>query len=376
MPANKKHHYVPRFYLRNFAPDGKCVSLYNFRQARVVREANLKNQCFRDYMYGKEGDREHQLSQLEGGLAPLVRWVLEAQQLPDPLSPDHEALCILTLLQYARTAYSADALDDLADGFWKHILVKDPSVTPEILEKVRIANTDPANLAVSIMLRNYHLIMDMSFRLLIAHPEGEYLTSDNPVIFYNQLLEFERFGASTGLVHKGLQIFFPLSPRHALLFYDSAVYRVDPPRSPVMQVPTMADMEEINALQVVGALENVYFASPKSDVFNVVQRGLRFRRASKTRVFAMPERRTATGTSQLIGGGREDVRANLSLTFVKLLKPAKQWLTERKKPGPKLALVPRNPHFLREHENFQLLVEQGAYQPTEFVRYLRERRDA
>jgi len=374
VPANKKHHYVPRFYLKNFASDGRSVSLYNFRQARLVREANLKNQCFRDYMYGKDGQQEHQLSQLEGGLAPLLRWILESEQLPEPFSPDHEALCILALLQYARTAYSADALDDLADGFWRHILAKDPRVTADMLEKVRIANTDPANLAVSIMLRNYHLIMDMKFRLLVAHPAGEFVTSDNPVVFYNQLLEFERFGASTGLVHKGLQIVFPLSPRHALIFYDSGVYRFDPPQSVALHIPTLSDMQEINALQDVAALENVYFDSAKADIFKVVERGRPFRRSQKTRMLVMPERKTPTGSSQLIGGGREDVRTNLVLTFVKLLKPAKKWRKERMRPGPKPAVVPRDARFVKEHESFQLLVEQGKYQPTEFIRYLRERR--
>jgi hypothetical protein len=59
---------------------------------------------------------------------------------------------------------------------------------------------------------------------------------------------------------------------------------------------------------------------------------------------------------------------------VKLLKPAKKWREERKLPGPKPAVVPRDARFVKEHENFQLLVEQGMYQPTEFIRYLDERR--
>jgi hypothetical protein len=91
-------------------------------------------------------------------------------------------------------------------------------------------------------------------------------------------------------------------------------------------------------------------------------------------MLVMPVRETPTVFSQLIGGGREDVRTNLSLSFVKLLKPAKRWREERMKPGPKPAVVPRDARFVKEHKRFQVLVEQGKYQPTEFMRYLRERR--
>jgi len=324
-------------------------------------------------MYGKDGQHEYQLSQLEGALAPLLREIIETKKLPPSWSPGHETLCVLTLVQFARTAHSADALDDMADGFWRHVLAKDPRVSSDMLDNVRIGLNDPANLAVSIVLQSYHLIMDMTVRLLEAHAGGEFITSDNPVVLYNQLLEFEKFGASTGLVQKGLQIFFPLSPRYALMFYDSDVYRVSPPGSMPLSVPTLSDMEEINALQVVGALENVYFTSPKSNVFRVVERGQCFRREKKTSMIVMPERETLTGFSQLIASGREDVRTDLSLTFTKLLKPAKRWREERKKPGPKRIVVPRDPNLLREHENFQLLVKQGRYQPAEFVKYLNER---
>ena len=217
MAANKKHHYVPRFYLRHFTTDGRSLSLYNIERDLVVGSANLKNQCYRDYMYGKDGKQERNLSLMEGALAELLKRLLTSHLLPAPWSPDHESLCILTLLQNARTAYASDAMDEFSDKIWKKVLEKDPRFPPEMLEKVRIVNTDPANLAVFTMLRLYHLIMDMDYRLLLAPEDSEFITSDNPVILYNQLLEFEPLGSKTGLACKGLQIFLPLSPKVLLV---------------------------------------------------------------------------------------------------------------------------------------------------------------
>lgn len=356
MPANKKHHYVPRFYLKRFALNGRSVNLYNFRLARPIPDANLKNQCYRDYMYGKGGKQEQYLSQLEGAFAQLLRCMLPSGYLPPPMSPDHESLCILTLLQYARTAYTSDAMDEMTDGMWKAILSKDPRVSNETLEKVRIVNNDPANFAVAIMLRLYHLMMDLQYKLLAAAPGSEFITSDNPVVMYNQLMEFERFGSSTGLASKGLQIFFPLSPTNMLCFYDSGVYACEPRRESYITVPSKRDMDQLNALQAVSALENVYYASPAANIFRCVEIGSRYRRVRKARTIKGPERLTATGGSQLIGSSREDVRTDLELTFMRLLKPAKRWREARKRPGPKQVTVVRNPWLIKEHELFSQLV--------------------
>ena len=372
MPANKKHHYVPRFYLKHFAPDGHSVRLFNFRQGRSISEANLKNQCYRDYMYGKDGKQERNLSQLEVVLSELLKRILLTATLPPPFSPDHESICVLTLLQSARTAYSADAADEFSDKMWKQVLEKDPRVEPRMLEKVRIVNTDPANFTVSTMLRLYHLIMDLDYRLLSAPKGTEFITSDNPVVMYNQLMEFERFGSNTGLACKGLQIFFPLSPRHLLAFFDRAVYAYKPRKLIVIEVPTAQDMQQLNALQVVAARENVYFASPKVDIFRAIESAKHLRRKKMVNVIASPERPTPTGTSQIIGGSREDIRTNLSLNFVRILKPAKRWREDRKRPGPKQVTVVRDPVLLRAHDAFLAQVDAGRYQPTEFLRYLHE----
>lgn len=373
MPANKKHHYVPRFYLKKFSSDEKCINLYNFKLAKAINSANLKHQCYRDYMYGKDGEHEHHLSQLEGTFAELLRYILATNSLPSPLSPNHESLCIFVLLQYARTAYSADAFDEMADGMWKEVLSKDPTFKKEHLDMVRIVHTDPANFAVRMNLKLYHLILDLDYKLLIAAPHSEFVTSDNPVVMYNQLLEFERFGSSTGLASKGLQIFFPLSPQHLLYFYDPAVYVCAPKRESVCKIPTKTDMLQLNGLQVAASLENIYYAGPDANVFLSVETAFRFRRKTKARIIKGPEQKTKKGSSQLLGMSREDVRTNLSLSFMRILKPAKKWRVARKLPGPKQVSVVRNPSLITQHEKFSELVEQGHYQPTEFLRYLGEK---
>lgn len=373
MPANKKHHYVPRFYLKRFSADERSINLYNFRLGRAIASVNLKNQCHRDYMYGQDGEHEKRLAVLEGAFAQLLRNIIPSCVLPPPMSPDHESLAILVLLQYARTAHTADAFDEMADGMWKAILEKDSRVSPDMLNKVRIVNTDPANLAVATMLRLYHLILDLRYKLLLAPPDREYLTSDNPVVMYNQLMEFERFGSNTGLASKGLQIFYPLSPKHLLYMYDRDVYSCGSHRDSVMHVPTDDDVLQLNTLQVASALENVYYRGPSADVFRAASAGERGRRTKKAQLIRGRERSTPTGSSQLLGMSREDVRTNLRLTFVRLLKPAKRWREERMRPGPKPAVVVRNEALIREHEAFMRVVDQGHYAPTEFLRYLRER---
>jgi len=67
---NKKHHYVPLFYLKRFSPDGKSINLYNLRSTRTIYKAKLKNQCYSDYFYGKEPDIEHALAGLDGRFNP------------------------------------------------------------------------------------------------------------------------------------------------------------------------------------------------------------------------------------------------------------------------------------------------------------------
>lgn len=373
MPSNKKHHFVPRFYLSRFAAAEASIQLYNFRIRKIVRTANIKNRCYRDYMYGKELDLEHGLAQLEGAFSPLIKKIERLSALPPPLSEDHETLCVMTILQYARTAYSADAVNEFTDGFWRSILKHDPRVTQEMLDRVKITQKEPARFAVTHFLQNYHLIMDLSYRLLVAPSGTEFITSDNPVVMYNQLMEFSKAGSATGVASKGLQIFYPLSPTHLLFMFDRHSYTVQPKRRRKIELTLKADVDALNVLQAANALENIYFSSPSADVFRVVERGRPYRPSKKTtlKTFAGKE---ATGRgSEIIAASREEPKTNLSLSFVSIPKPVKEWRRQFQTQRIRPAVVLRDPAYVADHEAFRKQVDAGKYQPTEFFRYLTER---
>jgi len=373
MPSNKKHHYVPRFYLKHFSVEGTRINLFNVPRGLAVTGANLKNQCYRDYMYGKENQAEQQLSILESVFADLLKGVLVTERLPQPMSADHVNLSILTLLQQGRTAYSADAMDEMTDGWLKAIFSKDPRIDPKALSSVVITRKDSAGFMVATMLCLYPLIMDLEFKLLKAPAGSQFITSDNPVVFYNQLMEFESHGSATGLASKGLQIFFPLSPHHLLLFFDPKVYAFGPRAERCIQLTQKADIDQLNALQVVNALENIYFAGPESNIYKALDIGKRYRRAQKTRIVKGPERLTPTGGSQLIGATRVEVRTGLSLSCKRLLKPAKRWREDYRRLGPKPLIVVRNEQLVRQHDAFLKLVDKQQYKHGEFYKYLQER---
>lgn len=109
MPGNKKHHFVPRFYLKRFSADGRSINLYNLRSRRSVSRARLRNQCYRDYLYGKALTLEKAIAVTEDEVARILRRIDSSGAPPGFGTEDHFALIIHILMQFGRTSYSADA---------------------------------------------------------------------------------------------------------------------------------------------------------------------------------------------------------------------------------------------------------------------------
>jgi hypothetical protein len=227
MPQNKKQHYVPKFYLKRFTPNERLINLYNLKSRRKIIGASLSGQCYKDYMYGTDGQTENALSLIEGETSKLFKQIDEIISLPKPLTEQHLTMLLHILIQHGRTKYATEELDEITDKMtketWGEYFKEQHGID---INKFKITIKDSARFSVQMSMRMYPLLMDLHYKLLVNQTAVDFIVSDNPVIHYNQLFNFRRVFGSAGTASKGLQIFLPLDPRKTLVLYDPAVYRV------------------------------------------------------------------------------------------------------------------------------------------------------
>src|SRR6202790_5876846 len=71
---NQRQHFIPQFYLRGFSLYNKNthLSIYQTAEKRFIPSGTLKRQGYEDYLYGKDGEIEKELSKIESVSAPIL----------------------------------------------------------------------------------------------------------------------------------------------------------------------------------------------------------------------------------------------------------------------------------------------------------------
>jgi len=341
-----------------------------------VIDGGLKNQCYRDYFYGKDLQAEKALSLVEGQMSRILSEVQSGCALPSRKSEDRLTFLIHVLMQHTRTAYSIDAHDEQTDKLMKYLMapkMQEMNLSPEQIANIKITQEDSARFVLGMAIPHYPLLIDLEWKLLRATGTHEFITSDNPVVYYNQFFSFRKLGSNTGLASKGLQIFFPVSPKHLVLLYDGKVYGVGSRKCDVVDVSDARDIEQLNRLQFVSALENVYFYGKFFPAFQEFRASERYRRSQKSHMQVFPGEETPEHRKELLMMSRVDVRTELELSFLRVLKPAKEWRRAFQTMNPQPAVVVRNEQLIKDHEDFMDLVDAKRYRPGEFSKYVREK---
>lgn len=371
MPQNKKHHYVPKFYLKRFTPNERLINIYNLKAKRKILGASLSDQCYKDYMYGKDGQTESALGHLEGEVSALLRKIDEIESLPEPMTEDHLTMLVHILIQHGRTMYAQEEVDEIFDKMtkegWGDYFKEQHGID---IGKFKISMKDSARYSVQINLRMYPLLMDLHYKLLINQTNVEFIASDNPVVFYNQLFSFRPVGGSCGTASKGLQIFLPLDPRKLLILYDPYVYRVGG-NYIAIPITNPQDVYELNALQMCSARDNVYFSDPSTNLDALRKKATPFLRSVKADVRSMPipgpnpKRR-----EKFVAMHRKDVQTNLSVSQITLRGAAKKWLKDFRKNRYQPVAVPRDKQMIDDWKEFEKACEHGKYKASEFIHFM------
>ena len=260
MASNRNHHFVPQFYLRNFG-SGRAIGLYNIDRQLHVPSASIKGQCQRQYLYGRVDFAERALSELEGAAATAIAESITTDAPPQPASPEYLHVLVFLVFQWGRTPAAGAVMNPVATRMARALLKIDGGVPEEMrdeIDSVRVEYESPVTNSLRMAASMPHLLFDLKAKVLLNGTKTEFITSDSPVVLFNQWCQGVSGMGTTGFASRGLQVFLPLSPRHVLLLYDSSVYKVGSKRS--LTVTAQRDVVGINGLQLTVADDNLYYS--------------------------------------------------------------------------------------------------------------------
>jgi hypothetical protein len=220
----KLHHYVPRFLLRRFGT-GKKDHLYVFdkHNGTVFKKAASKlaaENGFYDFEFqGFPMTIESSLADLESRAANQIRRIVDERQL-HPLDPiERSELSQFFAVQLVRTRgflemtrHCFSLMEALLrkEGVPDDFFEPDPEIgsreNAERANMIRMICNAPKDFAPAIVEKDWILLQTDS-----KHP---FLIGDNPLTMHNLIDRGPR--GNLGLMVKGIELYFPLTPNLAL----------------------------------------------------------------------------------------------------------------------------------------------------------------
>lgn len=246
MAEKKKHHEIPRFYLKEFAtPKDEILWVYDMKEG-TVRASRVGDTAFQKHLYSvtlEDGSRlteiEDLLSKIESDAAPVLRRFMAGEKIR---GQDRAKLASFFSIMFVRTdafrQQFAEAMvkmnqvtmnftgrhDRAFKSFIEGYVAKNGPLSSTEQEKFREAMlSDQSKLAVTVdkdwtlLSLGAHdkiveVIYDMEWSLIFAHDAQCFITSDNPVV--REVFSRNRhpfYGG--GFTDPNIEVSFPLSPK-------------------------------------------------------------------------------------------------------------------------------------------------------------------
>jgi hypothetical protein len=246
----KYNHYVPKFYIRNFSGNKKYVDIYDTEQRRPFLREKTKKTFGKDYLYGKDKKIETWFD--EQKWADLVGEILTTQRLPKDAGKCKSLLYFLDTskcrtLKLAKI--SAEVLKTLDITSLKMMYEHGQlDVPPDIFDNLQVEITKPNLPFLQNTQENISDYMDLSPLLLINNTDIGFISSDNPVLEYNQFFIANSINIGFGTAHIGYQCFIPLSPRVCFCMVDRMPYIYQRDSEARIHIDDKAQIDVMNKL--------------------------------------------------------------------------------------------------------------------------------
>jgi hypothetical protein len=280
---NKRQHYVPQMLLGKFSRDGKRTDVVVLDASKRIRDVGIREQCYRDYYYGKDRVIERAFSDTEGKFAATLG-DLSAAHLQSISDTEMIHLRLYVLFQRMRTVTAAISTELGSEAALKGLLRPKAEAKGIDLGTVRIRASNLQFLALAQATAGAGAIADLPVKFLLHERKFGFVLSDHPVVICNQFVERHPrlslcYGAE-GLIVKGIQVIMPVSPRACLVMYDPQTYACGSPRARVVMA-SRHDVRVINSLQTANANKCLYY-HPDHMSDEEVDRIIAFRKKSRS----------------------------------------------------------------------------------------------
>lgn len=320
MISKKRHHYIPKFYLKRFSinNEGKSLGLYNLNSGKFIQSAPLKSQAYENFLYGEDDEIENVLARMENIIAKMFYyWTEEKIFCPPPVGTNgFKLLRQFILYQAYRTPKSGNNIMEALNQGAK-TLVKE--FRPELWKSLKngtLVHENPVLLGLLHSIEHEYLLDFLDCKFLVNLSVLPFITSDAPVILYNQLMEQAgNYMGATGLVAKGLQILYPIHPRLMICLYDSNVYDFGNGCINCCSTESIEEIHQLNGLQLINSNSQLFFDDSVSEEYikELLKHFEEYRKTAKN-----INRIINQGSRKFFLTSSEDAHIDLDLTFFKL----------------------------------------------------------
>lgn len=303
MPDRKNQHFVPRFLLARFATPGtrdRAISALDLNSGTCRDGISIAGQCARPFYYGRDGEMEAVLGELEGATAAAIRKLIELGPKRPPFDPqDAVTLLVFISAQNGRTPAAIAEQEAHYRLLVERTLaskISDPAERARAAEYLIARDVNPVA-STQTSVRIGASLADLADLLIVNESPIEFVTSDVAVPFHNEwglpVLEVGMLGFACS----GLQIFFPLSPRHLLVKYDPEIY-IQPKAT--VHIRASESVLSVNRLQYAYAERQLYFSGDSATRDSLVAPEREMLRAPRSKNVQVKRLKEVDGPTEMV----------------------------------------------------------------------------
>lgn len=328
----ENQHYVPKFYLRffSFENNGKQIGIFNKDTGYYFRTAKLKTQGSKKYLYGKDGIVEDFLGDIENHLSPILKNIIETEELPKIFSVTQVDILTFLILMDLRNPVRKKQFAKSTELMKERILYKSKNPKEKIIQEIEEYQKENTSHQEQILKANKRVgyCIDLNFKLIKNETKTPFISSDNPLIKYNQFMELRKykFGSHNGYGTVGEQFMFPLNEKYLLLFYDTNIYKVGNKKEKTVVLNEEKDIDQLNLMQFLNSTKILYFNENISEYYlnKLKNKATKYRKPNEVYLNVYPKETNGSSDEleELLFIGITDLKINLRLNKIKILGKA------------------------------------------------------